>query len=116
MTSNTDNQYAEQLARDTRDAKRAPEIPAWLRLGPRHLQELVEFRRERLIDDGFPEERADSRAVESVLHDLGRVGGLGGPVLFDGSRFYLDESRRAVIDAWVREDAERSFAQMAFEV
>ncbi|MGN7969110.1 hypothetical protein [Microbacterium sp. 22296] len=99
--------YAAQLATDTKDAKRAPEVAAWLRLGPRYLQELVEFRRERLLGQGYPEEHVEARAAESVLHDLGRIGGQGGAVRFDGSQFYLDEARRAQIDAWVREDAER---------
>ncbi|MFK3836630.1 hypothetical protein [Microbacterium sp. NPDC087868] len=102
---NNDARYAEQLAKDTADAKRAPEIAAWLRLGPLYLQELVGFRRDRLVNQGHPDERVEARAAESVLYDLGRVAGLGGPVQFDGSQFHLDESRRAVIDAWVREDA-----------
>ncbi|EYT58585.1 hypothetical protein [Microbacterium sp. UCD-TDU] len=104
---NNDARYAEQLAKDTADAKRAPEIAAWLRLGPLYFQEIVGFRRDRLIEQGYSTERVEARAAESVLHDLGRVGGQGGPVVFEGSQFHLDESRRAVIDAWVREDAFR---------
>lgn len=56
MTSTTNNtnteRYAEQLARDTRDAKRAPEIAAWLRLGPLQLPEIIELRRDRLVEGG----------------------------------------------------------------
>ena len=112
MNTNDDNndRYAEQLAKDIADAKRAPEIAAWLRLGPLYFQEIVGFRRDRLIEQGYSTERVEARAAESVLHDLGRVGGQGGPVVFDGSQFHLDESRRGVIDAWVREDALRGYS------
>lgn len=106
---NNDTRYAEQLAKDIADAKRAPEIAAWLRLGPLYFQELVGLRRDRLIEQGYSSERVEARAAESVLYDLGRVGGSGGPVLLEGSQFHLDENRRAVIDAWVREDAFRRF-------
>lgn len=107
IDDNNDVRYAEQLAKDTADAKRAPEIAAWLRLGPLYFQDLIGFRRDRLIEQGYSTERVEARATESVLYELGRVGGLGGPVRFDGSKFHLDESRRAVVDAWVREDALR---------
>ncbi|MFG6476386.1 hypothetical protein ACFXP7_08335 [Microbacterium sp. P06] len=105
-----ESNYDEQLARDTRDAKRAPEIAAWLRLGPLYFQEIIAFRRDRLVEQGYDEATVTARATESVLHDLGRVGGLGGPVVFDGQTFSLNEERRAAVDAWVREDAERTLA------
>lgn len=112
---NNDGRYAQQLAKDISDAKRAPEIAAWLRLGPLYLQELVAMRRERLVERGYADEHGEARAAESVLYDLGRVAGLGGPVQFDGSQFHLDESRRAVIDTWVREDAHRTLAMFLRE-
>lgn len=118
MNTNEQNndRHAQQLAKDIADAKRAPEIAAWLRLGPLYLQELVGLRRDRLIEQGHPAGAAEARAAESVLYDLGRVGGLGGPVRFDGSQFHLNEERRAAIDAWVREDAFRQFSMTSDDV
>ncbi|CAL4859988.1 hypothetical protein [Microbacterium sp. MM2322] len=100
---NTYDSYAEQFTSDIADAKRAPEIAAWLRSGPLGLNELLDLRRDRLITDGYPQDRVDARAAQSIFHDLGRIAGLGGPVQFDGSRFGLDEARRAFIDAWARD-------------
>ena len=83
------------LCSEAADAKRAPELAVWiLVLGPVPLDELVTLRRDRL---GCSTEYAQM----SVMHDLGRIAGLGGPVWYDRGLFYFnDEHKRAVME-WV---------------
>ncbi|MEV7826439.1 hypothetical protein [Microbacterium enclense] len=105
MSENHD--YSVQLAADTKDAKRAPEIAAWLRLGPLMVDDIVEMRRERMLGNGMTPVVAQMYSTASVMHDLGRLAGLGGPVEYQGGLLWLNETHRAAIDAWVREDADR---------
>lgn len=110
QNDNTNNRHAQQLAKDIADAKRAPEIAAWLRLGPLHLPEIIAFRRDRLIERGRSEEQADAYASASVMWDLRSVAGVGGPVEYRGGLLWLNEDHRAAIDAWVRNDAGRGIS------
>jgi hypothetical protein len=104
------DRHAHQLANDVRDAKRAPEIAAWLRLGPLPIPEIIGFRRDRMIESGMIDYQADWYSTASVMHDLGRIAGVGGPVEYRDGLLWLNESHRDVIDAWVRQDAFRSFS------
>lgn len=83
----------EALYAEAADAKRAPELAVWiLVLGPVTLDELVTLRRDRL---GC----SDDYARMSVMYDLGRISGLGGPVEYGGGLFYFnDEHKRAVLE------------------
>ncbi|MEJ1088319.1 hypothetical protein WDU99_08320 [Microbacterium sp. Mu-80] len=83
----------EALYEEAADAKRAPELAVWvLALGPIALDELVSLRRDRL---GCGIEYARM----SVMYDLGRISGLGGPVEYGGGLFYFnDEHKRAVLE------------------
>ncbi|MEW1991224.1 hypothetical protein [Microbacterium sp. NPDC078849] len=101
---------AAQLSKDVADAKRAPEIAAWLRLGPLPIPEIIGFRRERMIESGMIDYQADWYSTASVMHDLGRIAGVGGPVEYRDGLLWLNESHRDLIDAWVREDAFRQFS------
>ncbi|MBD8012819.1 hypothetical protein H9633_10975 [Microbacterium sp. Re1] len=109
-TSNQNDRHAEQLARDTRRAKRAPEIAAWLRLGPLYLPEVIALRRDRLMERGRSLEEAESYASSSVMWDLHAVAGVGGPVRYVDGLLWLNEDHRAAIDAWVREDVGRGIS------
>ncbi|UXW85101.1 hypothetical protein NFX31_12865 [Microbacterium azadirachtae] len=88
----------EALYEDAADAKRAPELALWvLTLGPVTLDELVTLRRDRL---GC----STDYARMSVMYDLGRISGLGGPVEYGGGLFYFnDEHKRAVLE-WLYDD------------
>ena len=83
----------EALYQEAADAKRAPELAVWiLVLGPVTLDELVTLRRDRL---GC----SSDYARMSVMYDLGRISGLGGPVEYGGGLFYFnDEHKRAVLE------------------
>ena len=106
---------AEQFEHEIRDAKRAPEIAAWLRLGPLPLRKIIKFRRRRIIQSGASRDVADWYAPASVAWDLARVAGMGGVVVLDGDQLRLREDKRHLIDDWVKRDAERAFARMRFD-
>lgn len=93
-----DAKRLEALYGEAADAKRAPELALWvLTLGPVTLDELVTLRRDRL---GC----SDDYARMSVVYDLGRISGLGGPVEYGGGLFYFnDEHKRAVLE-WLYDD------------
>lgn len=88
-----DAKRLEVLYSEAADAKRAPELAVWiLVLGPVTLDELVTLRRDRL---GCSTDYAQM----SVMYDLGRISGLGGPVEYGGGLFYFnDEHKRAVLE------------------
>lgn len=90
-----DAKRLESLYQDVADAKRAPELAVWvLALGPVTIDELVAMRQEATGCGA-------DYARMSVMHDLGRIAGLGGPVECRGELFYFnDEHKRAVL-AWV---------------
>ncbi|AZS44054.1 hypothetical protein BWL13_01636 [Microbacterium oleivorans] len=116
MNTNTNSwPSSEQFAAAIRDAKRAPEIPAWLRLGPLPVRKIVKIRRRRLIQGGMSRKMADWYAPASVMHDLARVAGMGGVVEFRGDVLVLREEKRPLIDAWVRSEAERELAKMSVD-
>lgn len=75
------------------DAKTAPELAVWiLVLGPVTLDELVAMRQQRAQCE-------DYYARMSVVYDLGRISGLGGPVEYEGGLFHFnDEHKRAVLE------------------
>lgn len=88
-----DAKRLEMLYADITDAKRAPELCIdILVLGPVLLEELVIMRRDRTGCSG-------EYAQMSVLYDLGRIAGLGGPVEYGGGGFRIrPEHRRAVLE------------------
>ncbi|MFE7197581.1 hypothetical protein [Microbacterium oxydans] len=113
-TNDNNDRRAQQLANDVKDAKRALEIAAWLRLGPLPIPEIIGFRRDRMIASGMTENQADWYSTASVMHDLGRIAGVGGPVEYRDGLLWLNESHRDLIDAWVREDAFRQSSITAY--
>lgn len=104
-TNDNTDRRAHQLAKDIADAKRAPEIAAWLRLGPLHIPEIISLRRDRLMEQGRTLEQAEFYASASVMWDLRSVAGIGGPVEYRDGLLWLNEDHRAAVDAWVRDDA-----------
>ena len=100
MTTNTtmtpdDAKRLEWLYRDVADAKRAPELAVWiLVLGPVSLDQLVAMRRDQ---HGY----SLYHAQMSVMYDLGRIAGLGGPVEYGGGLFYFKEEHKRAVLEWV---------------
>jgi len=102
LIENTDDRLMEWLIDDTKDAKRAPEVAAWLVCGPLPLIEIIAMRRARMRSEGASEGHADVYASASVLYDLGRVAGIAGPVEFVDGMLWLKESHHQVILDWIR--------------
>lgn len=93
-----DTMRLEWLYNSTADAKRAPELCIdILVLGPLTVEELAVNRADRRGCE-------HRRALESVLYDLGRISGLGGPVEYEGGFLkFRPEHRRAVWE-WLYND------------
>ncbi|WP_188756916.1 hypothetical protein [Microbacterium lacticum] len=102
LIDNTDDRLMEWLIDDTKDAKRAPEVAAWLVCGPLPLAEIISMRKARMTADGASTEHADIYASASVLYDLGRVAGIAGPVEYVNGMLWLKESHHQVILDWIR--------------
>lgn len=107
-----DAKRLEWLYNDTADAKRAPELCIdILVLGPLTIEELAVNRANRRGCD-------HRRALDSVLYDLGRISGLGGPVEYEGGFLkFRPEHRRAVLE-WLYnyqvDGVIRSFGRLNF--
>ncbi len=88
-----DAKRLEWLYNDTADAKRAPELCIdILVLGPVTIEELAANRSNRRGCEY-------QRALETVLYDLGRISGLGGPVEYEGGLLTIrPEHKRAVLE------------------
>ncbi|MCK8608877.1 hypothetical protein [Agromyces sp. C10] len=102
LIDNADDRLMEWLIDDTKDAKRAPEVAAWLVCGPLPLTEIISMRNERMRSEGASQDHADIYAPASVLYDLGRVAGLAGPVEYVHGMLWLKESHHQVILDWIR--------------
>lgn len=102
LIDNTNDRLVEWLIDDTKDAKRAPEVAAWLVCGPLPLIEIVAMRKDRMRSEGASEEHANIYAPASVLYDLGRVAGIAGPVEYLDGMLWLKESHHQVILDWIR--------------
>lgn len=89
-----DARRLESLYSEAADAKRAPELAVWiLVLGPVSLDQLVNLREERL---GC----STDYARMSVMYDLGRIAGLGGPVEYGGGFFYFNDDHKRAVMEW----------------
>ena len=108
LTDNTDDRLMEWLIDDTKDAKRAPEVAAWLVCGPLPLAEIIAMRKERMLGDGASPEHAEFYAAPSVMYDLGRVAGIAGPVEYENGLMWLKESHHQVVLDWIRQEQFRS--------
>lgn len=88
-----DTMRLEWLYNSTADAKRAPELCIdILVLGPVTIEELAANRANRRGCEY-------QRALETVLYDLGRISGLGGPVEYEGGFLTIrPEHKRAVLE------------------
>lgn len=104
LIDNTDHRLMEWLIDDTKDAKRAPEVAAWLVCGPLPLVEIISMRKERMRSEGASEEHANIYAPASVLYDLGRVAGIPGPVEYIDGMLWLKEWHHQTILDWIRSE------------
>lgn len=109
LTNSPDGQLLTWLIEDTKDAKRAPEIPAWLVCGPLPLSEIISMRNERLRSEGASQTQADSYSSASVLYDLGRVAGHSGPVEYTRGMLRLKDSYQQLILGWIWAEQYRRF-------
>lgn len=115
QNSNGSDWQVAQLARDTRDAKRAPEIAAWLRDGPLPITTIIELRRLALLKRGMSPSLVGDYSTASVMHDLGRLAGLGGPVVYSQGWLWLNEAYRSAVEGWAGEESARELSTAANE-
>ncbi|WP_243227566.1 hypothetical protein [Microbacterium sp. CIAB417] len=98
IMTEADAKRLDALYSEAADAKRAPELAVWiLVLGPVSLGQLVELRRSRL-------DCTLDYAQMSVMYDLGRIAGLGGPVEYDQGLFYFNDDHKLAVMEWLYDE------------